>query len=380
MPHLLEEYAKNLGVKISLPVVIDHFFPLTADKYITLSNDDEVESKHYPYYDMVLNLIRPFLQEEDIKVVQLGGKARIEGVDTALDLSFKQKSFILSRSLLHIGSDNVLNHVASAKQIPTINIFGNTFPNINRPIFSKPSFNVNIAPKWDKKPSFSNVDPKRQISTIKPEKIAGSILKSLKLDSVPISFKTLHVGEKFKQKVVEFVPTSFAPLTLPEGQVAIVRADYGFNEDAFLRFCKSYKVAVYSNQLIQPHGLNQIAHNLQTLFIFAEASWDTIPTSYFKTLKNLNIECVLLVKEEKDLPAIRNKYFDVAIHPYLSSKDPPCKISENTRFLSEKRIIEDGKEYLSYAHWEKGLDKNNEVLDTPEYWRESDHFYIYESD
>jgi len=380
MPHLLEEYAKNLGVKISLPVIKDHFFPLTADKYITLSNDDEVESKHYPYYDMVLNLIRPFLQEEDIKVVQLGGKVRIEGVDTALNLSFKQKSFILSRSLLHIGSDNVLNHVASAKQIPTINIFGNTFPNINRPIFSKPSFNVNIAPKWDKKPSFSNVDPKKQISTIKPEKIAGSILKSLKLSSVPIGFKTLHVGEKFKQKVVEIVPTSFAPLTLPEGQVVIVRADYGFNEDSFLRFCKSYKVVVYANQLIQPHGLKQIAHNLQTLFIFAEASWDTIPTSYFKTLKDLNIECVLLVKEEKDLPAIRNKYFDIAIHPYLSLKDPPCKISENTRFLSEKRIIEDGKEYLSYAHWKKGLDKNNEVLDTPEYWRESDHFYIYESD
>ena len=87
-----------------------------------------------------------------------------------------------------------------------------------------------------------------------------------------------------------------------------------------------------------------------------------------------------MVKEEKDLPAIRNKYFDIAIHPYLSLKDPPCKISENTRFLSEKRIIEDGKEYLSYAHWKKGLDKNNEVLDTPEYWRESDHFYICESD
>ena len=181
MSHLLEEYAKNLGVKISLPVVKDHFFPLIADKYITLSNDDQVESKHYPYYDMVLNLIEPFLQEEDIKVVQLGGKTKIEGVDTALNLSFKQKSFILSKSLLHVGSDGALNHLASAKQIPTINIFGNTFPNINRPVFSKPSLNVNITPEWDKKPSFSDVDPKRQISNIKPEKIAKSILKSLKL-------------------------------------------------------------------------------------------------------------------------------------------------------------------------------------------------------
>ena len=380
MPHLLEEYAKNLGVKISLPVVNDHFFPLITDNYITISNDDEVESKHYPYYDIVLNLLKPFLEEEDIKVVQLGGKTKIEGVDVALNLSFKQKSFILSKSLSHVGSDSALNHLASAKQVPTVNIFGNTFPNVNRPIFSKPSLNINIAPKWDKKPSFSNVDPRRQISTIKPEKIAESILKSLKLKKIPISFKTLHAGEKFKQKVVEVVPTSFAPLSLPEGQVVIVRADYGFNEDAFLRFCKSYKVVVYVNQLIQPHGLKEIAHNLQTLFIFAEASWDTIPTSYFKMLKNLNIECVLLVREEKDLPALRNKYFDIPIRPYLAPKDPPCKTGENARFLSEKRIIEDGKEYLSYAHWEKGLDKNNEVLDTPEYWRESDHFYIYESD
>ena len=63
MPHLLEEYAKNLGVKISLPVVNDHFFPLMIDNYITISNDDEVESKHYPYYDIVLNLLKPFLEE-----------------------------------------------------------------------------------------------------------------------------------------------------------------------------------------------------------------------------------------------------------------------------------------------------------------------------
>mgnify|MGYP001260298331 CR=1 FL=1 len=64
---------------------------------------------------------------------------------------------------------------------------------------------------------------------------------------------------------------------------------------------------------------------------------------------------------------------------FLASLSSKCLFGP-TRFFSEKRIVEDGKEYLSYAHWKKGLDKNNEVLDTPEYWRESDHFYIYESD
>ena len=380
MSHLLEEYAKNLGVKISLPVVKDHFFPLTEDKYITLSNDDNVESKHYPYYDIVLNLLNPFLQRENIKVVQLGGKAKIEGVDAALNLSFKQQSFILSGSLLHVGSDNVLNHLASAKQIPTVNIFGNTFPETNRPIFSRSFLNVNLAPLWDKKPCFSTIDPKKQIAKIKPEQIAGSILDLLKINKNDLAFKTLHVGKSFKQKIVEIVPTVFKPIRLLENQIPLIRADYGFDEDAFFKFCQSYKSSVYLDKLIQPQGLTHIAANIQTLFIFVDVGWDTIPSSYFEMLKNLNIECVLLAKNEKDISEIRNKYFDTPVRPYYSEKKSPCSISAGSRFLSEKRIIEDGKEYLSYAHWEKGLDKNNEVLDTPEYWRESDHFYIYESD
>jgi hypothetical protein len=109
-----------------------------------------------------------------------------------------------------------------------------------------------------------------------------------------------------------------------------------------------------------------------------DAGWDTIPDNYFKILKNLNIEPVLLVKNEKEISAIRNKYFDISVRPYRSEKKPPCPISSSARFLSEKRIVEGAKEYLSYAHWEKGLDRDNRVLDTPEYWRESDHFYIYE--
>ena len=47
MAHLIHEYAKNLGVKISQPVVNDHFFPLLADKYITLHQPDQFSSKTY---------------------------------------------------------------------------------------------------------------------------------------------------------------------------------------------------------------------------------------------------------------------------------------------------------------------------------------------
>ena len=136
MAHLLEEYAKNLGVKISQPVINDHFFPLRVEKYITISQESSVESKVYPYYPVVINLLKPFLERAGIKIVQLGGATRIEGVDEAFNLSFKQQNYILSNSLAHIGVDGVSNHVASAKNIPTITLFGNTFAETNKPLFA----------------------------------------------------------------------------------------------------------------------------------------------------------------------------------------------------------------------------------------------------
>jgi len=214
MAHLLEEYAKNLGVKISTPIIKDHFFPLSFDKYITISKDDGVDSKAYPYYDLVINLLKPFLARANIKVVQLGGKSQIQGVDAALKLTLKQQSFIVSKSLVHVGADGVLSHIASSKKVPTVNLFGNTFPSTNRPLFSKASLNVNLSPKWSKKPSFSNEDPQKQIKKIKAETIAQSVLDFLNIEKEDISFTTKYIGDSFPSSAVEIIPTTFVPLKL----------------------------------------------------------------------------------------------------------------------------------------------------------------------
>ena len=143
MSHLLEEYAKNLGVKASRPITKDHFFPIVADNYITITTEEHKPAKHYKLYNIVLTLLKPVFQANNIKVVQLGQGKPIQGVDHILNVSFKQKCFILSNSLLHLGCDGVLSHAASAKNIPTVNLFGNTFPNTNRPLFSASKLNVN---------------------------------------------------------------------------------------------------------------------------------------------------------------------------------------------------------------------------------------------
>ena len=160
----------------------------------------------------------------------------------------------------------------------------------------------------------------------------------------------------------------------------MVRADYGCDEVSFLEYCSNYKVSITADSLIQPNGLQKVAGNINKFFLFIDSSWDTIPATYFAVLKKLNIDLTMVVKDKKDLNALRNKYFDIPVIPYGEPQKAPCKLGDDSRFMSSLRLIEGGKEYLSYAHWKKSLDADNKVLDTPEYWRESKHFYIYERD
>jgi len=53
MSHLIEEYAKNLGVKISKPMIAKHFWPTAFDNYITICLDSEIPSKNYRYLRQV---------------------------------------------------------------------------------------------------------------------------------------------------------------------------------------------------------------------------------------------------------------------------------------------------------------------------------------
>jgi hypothetical protein len=380
MAHLIEEYSKSLGVKISSPVVKDHYFPICFDKYITIHQASNVSSKTYSHYDIVIRLLKPFLERAKIKVIQLGGSKKIEGVDAALNISFKQQSFILSKSLVHLGCDSALAQLSSSKKLPTVTLFGNVFAANAKPAFSDESINVSLEPKWDKKPCFSIEDPKKQIDSIKPEVVAQSVLDFLEIEKEDIRFATKYVGSSFQNPVVEVIPTSFAPLKLKSGQELMIRADYAFDEDCFMKYCSSYPVTIFANSLIQPHGLQKIAKNVNKFYLFLDESWDSIPENYFEILKNMDIDLTIIVKKEEELSGIRNKYFDIPVIPYYNDKKAPCELGEDSRFMSSLRLIEGGKEYLSYAHWKKGLDSNNKVLDTPEYWRESDHFYIYERD
>jgi hypothetical protein len=382
MSHLLEEYAKSLGVYISKPIVSKHYFPICENKYITIHLEDDIQSKKYKYYHIVLSLLKPFLIEQNIKVFQIDCKSEyIDNIDKGLsNLTFRQYAYIISKSILHIGSDNIYSHYASSQNVPIINIFGNVYPSVSNGYWSKKHEKIDICPEWKVKPCLSLNDPNEEINNIKPEEIAQSVLTLLKQNK-KINFKTIHIGKLFNNKIIEVVPLKNFNNSLNKNQTIFIRADYGFDENIFLQYCKNYKVAIICDKLIQYSALSLIKNNIEKLSFLIDRNTEDIPDRYMEILKEFKINFEILVKNEEDLSLIRNKYFDQQVNLYKINKNKPDFIKPNLKFFSNKLLIEGHNSYASKAHWlinEKIIDKNMNILDTLEYWNELEHFYIYE--
>lgn len=382
MSHVLEEYAKNLGVLISKPIVSEHFFPCRFEKYITIYCEDKIQSKKYLYYDMVFNLLKPFLREKNIKIIQIGVKDLIlENADLCLsNLTFKQYAYIISKSILHIGIDNVYSHYASSKNIPIVNLFGNIYSSVSSGYWNKNN-QKNIEAKWLKKPCLNTFDPKSEINTIKPEEIVSKILEFISINK-KINFNTIRIGDKFLNKIYEVVPTTFHQLPINKDTLIHLRVDYGFTEEAFMNYCANYKTWIISDKLIQPAALAKIQNNIQKISFILNKNSDEVPSKYLDLLKSLQISFEFLIEDEEDLGYFKNKYFDYDVNPYKTKNKKPDNIASSARFISSKIIYENNIEYPSKAHWlikNKNIDNSMNILDNDEYWDELDYFYIYES-
>tara|TARA_R110002020_G_scaffold5685_2_gene23388 strand:- start:1598 stop:2740 length:1143 start_codon:yes stop_codon:yes gene_type:complete len=378
MPHLLKEYAKNLGVKISEPTLKEHFFPIEFDKYIVLYNENNNQSRNYKYFDVVLHILKPLLDKYNIKIIQLTSSVHVEGVDKAFNLPLKQQAYLIAKSMLYVGCDGILSQIANFKKIPTVNIYGNTYANITKPLLGNSSQVSNIEPNWDKNPSFSLQDVEEQVNTIKPEVIAQSIVNLLKLEKLKVNFKTLQMGKTFGFPVIELVPTKFQRIQINPNQKIFLRMDYGFDMNVVKEYCQKYKVSIFVDQVININQLAAFSNNIESLFTFVDEDSKQINQSYFELLNQLNIKHTLLVKNEALLPKIRNNYFDYNIQTYNLDSLKKCEVNSKSKFLTKKTILKEGKVYASLAHLKKNIDNNDLVIDSDEFWKESQQFFIYE--
>jgi hypothetical protein len=374
MSHLLHEYSKSLGVKASKPDLQQHFFPCLDEKFIVFYDGEKSQSKIYKHYSTVFQLLRDTLDKNNIKIYQIGGENPIQGVNRHLSCSLKNEAYIVSKSMLYLGPDSYLAQYASSQNVKTITLHGDNYANSTKPFWGSLKNKSCLEPKWDARPCFSSQDPQRQIDSIKPELVCKEILKFCGLGNLNFNFKTINVGDSYYQKIVEVVPTKITK-GLPKS--LFVRIDYGVEEEPLLYYCANHEVILVTDQLPQVNMVSQFRSNIKRILYTIQDKDDIIPEEYFEALKKLDVDFILLSDKEEELPFLRNQYFETQVHLNDEECDSiPCP--PNAKFLTNKKIVDGDKVYMSYAHYKKGLDSCDKVLDTPEYWKESKHFYIYE--
>jgi len=381
MSHILKEYSKNLEVSPSRPIVNKHYYPVIPENYIVIYNERDVDSKCYQYYSLVLDLIKVTLNSIGVKVVVIGSDKDVSDRCDYIysNLSFRKNAYIVSKAKLLISVDNAISQYASDQNIPIVSLYGNVYPSITTPYWSRKNTKIDIEPEWDKRPSLALSDPKDPINKIPAERVAKACLDLLKVKNSKINFKTKIIN-KNKKVSIDIIPSNYVNMEVFKDQVLNLRLDKGLvNEAAVFQYCSNHKCSItIKDSLLNPESINKMAKNIESINIIITSDSVNIPKEYFRAFKKLNIDINILVMNKDFLDDIRFKFFEQNVIYHNPPKKKPKNLSIKCKFLSFKMVVDGNKVYKSTYHWKNGIDNSDNIVDNSDYWEELDYFYIYE--
>jgi hypothetical protein len=389
--HLLDRYALSCGVKIDKPFVDESYFPITIDKYIVFQTSGKGNSRQYDYWPKVFSLIREYASEYKIIHVGIPTDQSVANVD--LDLrgktSIKQLAYVVKNSEMYLGVDSFCAHLGGYFDRKIVALYSYCYAQNCAPLFGSESNKTLIEVDWEKqgKPSFSlKEDPlKKKINTINPEIIAKAVLDKLGVLNDLDKFQTLHVGASYSSPVIEIVPDSGPYPSFISGKICNVRADWFAPADiTLLKLASICKLNIITNIELPLDILNKIKNNVagMTYIVNKDTSIE-----YLTEVKSIGINLDLTAQEDERWADLAEKFFEFGLEKeqYAKKSDIKSISGDNDKlfFSSEKIITAGGKVYankLSWINCHPKLDKYSKVIDTPDFWQESEYFHIFKDE
>ena len=374
MSHIAEVYAKDLGVKIGRPHITDHFFPGLPDKYITVQSSSKMPAAKYKYWDIVLMLIKPYLQNEGIKIIQIGGpeEVKIQGIDyNCLGTTYKQMNYIIKKSLTHVGCDSLPGHIAGVYDTPSVILHFNLYPENSKPLWHKINKSISLSPDFsEKKPSFSTACDR--INEIKAETIGQSVLDQLGIKN-QLKFKTIKIGKHFHSERVEIVPNFFGFSEKLQGKPVNIRGDLHFDMGKIVEWCKMCIVNLHIDQYFDTEILNHLTNVKQIIFKYKDCHNDIDLNSFFNFIKSKKIRLLIVCGDKENIADVRFKYFDFDV---IDDIEPEKEI-KSEKFFSKKLFISNGETYSCESSANR-LDKSHNFVYDEASSKELESLYLYE--
>jgi hypothetical protein len=384
--HIIEQYALSSGCKISQPYLNPQFYPIPFEKYIVLHASSGMESKNYDLYNEVIELILPYLQKENINIIQIGGEKdkKIKNCYYVLGTTKLQMQYIIQNSLLVLANDTCSIHFASGLNKKIVTLYTTLYPSNASPYWSKPEDVVLLeSDRNGNKPSYSAQEYPKTINLIKPELVAKSVLKLLNISEL-INIETLYIGKEYYNPIVEIVPNFFNPNI--KNQNIFIRLDYiNNNEKLYIHdWARQNNLIIVTDKFLNLNILNQLKEKIKLINFEIKDEYDINKyTEFFKFIQKIGINLKLYSKNAEKISRIRFDFFDFAVD-LLENKQNPLDKNFNLDKLhikSNKFLFSNGKIYFSKAHLLQNLpiEECDSPLDNQDFWNEIENFYIYDT-
>jgi hypothetical protein len=375
--HLIERYATACGVKIGKPYINELFFPVPAEKYISFQPFSKYSSKNYEYWEEVIEIIKPALDKQNIKIVQIGGPNE-QGFRHCINFSGQTKishtAFIIKNALMHFGADSFASHIASGYNKKIMSLYSNNNINNVKPYWTNSDDMILLEPSRKQKPKYSAEENPKSINSIKPEKIAKSILTLLNLND-DIDYKTIFVGDKYGKLLIESLPSVILPPEMLPKVLLNIRYDYidNITDNDYLCSLNNLNIrdcSIITNKPLKIENFITLKDKLKN--IFYDITFNDIDFNFINKTKSLGFKIDFIFKKSlvsKDQEKILNKKkLDLIEYPELiniieNKNNPEIDFKTNIKYKSKKILFANNNAYISKAAYleNKPVALNNDL-------------------
>ena len=377
--HKLESFATSCGSKINKPFIDYAFYPIVDEKFICISQDSPYQAKSYDLFDDVIFHIKPYLDKNNISIIQIGKKESGDLFYTKnyKNLSFKQNSYIVNKSILYLGNLNVYSHLAYSIGKTIICPSNHDYLETSKPYWINNESLIAL-PGIDHKPFFSKTETPKTINKINPEILACHILDTLNIKHDLNLIETLHIGADYTNKSIDIVPFNCNSQTInvDPNIYPNIRLDKNFTPSFLTSFYKYKNIVITTDKEIKLDFLYPIKNSIKcfNFIVDSNTSEDSV-----LNLSKLGKPIYLFTKEEDSLPEIRLKFFDftvMSIKEYSKSSLSIDFINDSIKFLSKKNILSEKGVFNSYYSLDVNSNSSS-VTDSQLFWDDLNHYRIY---
>ena len=330
----LSQQSKLTGLAIRKCKPDEQFYPL-PEKYITLQNNADWDSKKYDYY---LDIIE-YIKDLGYIILQVDNDSPPLPHCQKTTLNLAQTNYVIRNSSLHFGNDCFCAHLASVHGVPNVILYGPTDGNIGGLHFSKA---ISVTSGSKTKPSFQPNENPKSINLIKPEDAANKIIEVL--GGGGVEDKTVFAGPQYGRHFIEIVPNTVVNPQSLQGQVPTIRCDYEYNEEILSQNLSQTKASIITDKETKLDLYRHFRQNIQNINF--KVSMDT-DLDYVKKLRNIGIETRLWFDDEENKNEILFKFLDIEQPHFVEYREFEEEIKAGMKYRSFKFLLSNGKIYIS---------------------------------